>query len=142
MHRHCEYIQGSRQLWRGSSSRRICCDVDGVDSDSGFNSGHYYYEKSTHIISVIFFHLPLKQYQAPLSIGFLLGVLFITTNQMLILFAIFADHSQKAPPGALQQADKAMATFSFFLFLVYAAFTTMLATFRADIIKEGMTLFA
>lgn len=54
---------------------------------------------------------------------------------MLILFAIFADHSSKAPPGILQQADTAMAVFSFFLFLVYAAFTVMLAIFRDDIIK-------
>jgi hypothetical protein len=56
---------------------------------------------------------------------------------MLIVFAIFADHSAKAPPGILKQADEAMATFCFFLFIVYTAFTTMLATFRSEIIKES-----
>jgi hypothetical protein len=59
---------------------------------------------------------------------------------MLILFAVFVDHAQKAPPGALQQADNAMAAFSFFLFLVYAAFTIMLGTFRGDVIKEESAL--
>ena len=78
--------------------------------------------------------------QAPLSRGFLLSILFIMTNQLLILFAIFADHAAKAPDGILKQADTAMAVFSFFLFLVYGGFTMMLAAFRADIIKEGTTL--
>lgn len=63
------------------------------------------------------------------------------TNQLLILFAIFADHAGKAPAGILKQADTAMAVFSFFLFLVYAGFTMMLAAFRGDIIKEGTLIF-
>jgi hypothetical protein len=59
------------------------------------------------------------------------------TNQMLIIFAIFADLA--ADPSyapALTSAQEAMAVFSFFIFFIYASFGTMLAVFRNDVIKE------
>jgi hypothetical protein len=86
---------------------------------------------------------PLKtnyQFQAALSIGFFLGVVFVMSNQMLILFAIFTDRATKVgfAEGASQlQAQHAMAVFSFFLFLVYGFFGAVLAIFRNDVVKDG-----
>jgi hypothetical protein len=72
----------------------------------------------------------MRRYKSSLAIGFFLGVIFIMTNQMLILFAIFADHASTSR----RPAEEAMAVFCFFLFLVYAVFGSMLAVFRKDII--------
>ena len=61
------------------------------------------------------------------------------SNQMLILFAIFAERSQVvgATAGiAVQQAQQAMAVFSFFLWLVYGWFGLVLAIFRNDVVKQ------
>ena len=60
------------------------------------------------------------------------------TQQMLIVFAFFAEQAQDPTNSAdLTMSQEAMAVFAFFLFLVYASFGTMLAVFRLDIIKEG-----
>lgn len=62
------------------------------------------------------------------------------SNQMLILFAIFADRANQvglAEGVAQLQAQQAMAVFSFFLFVVYGFFGAVLAIFRNDIVKEG-----
>jgi hypothetical protein len=63
------------------------------------------------------------------------------TQQMLIIFAIFAERS-KDPTNSLaaEQAVQTMAVFSFFLFLIYAIFGSMLSVFRDDIIREGSSL--
>ena len=61
-------------------------------------------------------------------------------NQMLILFAIFADRAHQvglADGIAVQQAQQAMAVFSFFLFVVYGFFGAVLAIFRNDVVKDG-----
>ena len=72
-----------------------------------------------------------------LSIGFFLGVLFIMVQQMLILFAIFVDRSKiPGQSDSVVSSQQAMATFSFFLFLVYTVFGTLLAVFREDVLKK------
>ena len=61
------------------------------------------------------------------------------SNQMLILFAIFAERSQVVGASAgipVQQAQQAMAVFSFFLWLVYGFFGFILAIFRNDVVKQ------
>lgn len=59
------------------------------------------------------------------------------TNQMLIIFAIFAELSKSTGNTPAQtSSQEAMATFAFFLFVVYAGFGSMLAVFRNDVIKE------
>jgi len=73
-----------------------------------------------------------------MAIGFLLGIVFIMTQQMLILFAIFVERAQL--PNQSQTfigSQQAMAVFAWFLFLIYTAFGLMLAIFRDDVIKEG-----
>jgi len=78
----------------------------------------------------------MRRYQTALSIGFLLGVIFIMTQQMLIVFAIFAERSQDPKNSAvITQSEEAMSVFAFFIFFVYAVCATMLAVFRDDIIK-------
>lgn len=79
----------------------------------------------------------MRRYQASVSIGFLLGLIFVLSNQMLIIFGIFADRTNVDTETTIKQADGAMASFAFFLFLVYATFGTMLAVFRNDIIKDN-----
>lgn len=81
----------------------------------------------------------MRRYQTALSIGFLIGVIFIMTQQMLILFAIFADQANNSTNTLAQtQSQQAMAVFAFFLFLVYAAFGSMLSVFRQDVIKQDV----
>ena len=61
-------------------------------------------------------------------------------NQMLILFAIFADratHVGLADGVSQLQAQEAMAVFSFFLFVVYGFFGSVLAIFRNEVVKSG-----
>lgn len=60
------------------------------------------------------------------------------TQQMLIIFAIFTEQSKNSSNTlADTQSQQAMAVFSFFLFLVYASFGSMLAIFRDEIVKQG-----
>eukprot|EP00597_Dinobryon_sp_UTEXLB2267_P002776 CAMPEP_0170074476 /NCGR_PEP_ID=MMETSP0019_2-20121128/11773_1 /TAXON_ID=98059 /ORGANISM="Dinobryon sp., Strain UTEXLB2267" /LENGTH=93 /DNA_ID=CAMNT_0010284803 /DNA_START=329 /DNA_END=610 /DNA_ORIENTATION=+ len=59
------------------------------------------------------------------------------TQQMLILFAIFVERSQLIGESqTVKSSQQAMAVFSFFLFLIYAAFGLMLVVFRDDVIKD------
>eukprot|EP00599_Poterioochromonas_sp_BG-1_P007343 CAMPEP_0173151804 /NCGR_PEP_ID=MMETSP1105-20130129/11818_1 /TAXON_ID=2985 /ORGANISM="Ochromonas sp., Strain BG-1" /LENGTH=81 /DNA_ID=CAMNT_0014067289 /DNA_START=2126 /DNA_END=2371 /DNA_ORIENTATION=+ len=62
------------------------------------------------------------------------------TQQMLIIFAIFADRAQDQSASTTQiQSVEAMAVFAFFLFFIYAVFGSMLAVFRDDIIKQEIS---
>ncbi len=59
---------------------------------------------------------------------------------MLIIFAIFVERSQQSVDPASVSSQQAMAVFSFFIFLTYGTFGTLLAVFRDDIIKvEDLT---
>lgn len=74
----------------------------------------------------------------PLVIGAILGIIFIMCQQMLIIFAIFVDRSKI--PGespTVIASQQAVAVFAFFLFLVYAAFGALLATFRDVGLSKG-----
>ena len=60
-------------------------------------------------------------------------------NQMLILFAIFTERANRVglANGAAQlQSQHSMAVFSFFLFIVYSVFGSVLAIFRNDVVKQ------
>lgn len=60
------------------------------------------------------------------------------SNQMLIVFVFFADYAENSGADAVaQSAVRAMAAFSFFLFLIYTIFGMMLCAFRRDIIKDS-----
>jgi len=91
------------------------------------------------IIISVFGTVIMRRYKAALPIGIFLGVIFIVCQQMIILFAIYADLAGKAattPVNQVTQAKQAMAVFAFFLFLIYGFFGTLLATFRYDIIVD------
>mmetsp|Transcript_20155 Transcript_20155/g.19467 ORF Transcript_20155/g.19467 Transcript_20155/m.19467 type:complete len:204 (-) Transcript_20155:145-756(-) len=82
----------------------------------------------------------MRKFQAAVSIGFFLGVVFVMCNQMLILFAIFADRSTQVGESegmTVMRAQQAMAVFSFFLFIVYGFFGSVLAIFRNDVVKQA-----
>ena len=79
----------------------------------------------------------MRRYQTPIAVGFFLGVVVIMSNQCLILTAVFGEESSNKslnPDG--DPASGAFATFSFFLFVVYAVFAGMLAVFRDDLIHD------
>ena len=60
-------------------------------------------------------------------------------NQMLILFAIFTERANRvglANGTAQLQSQHSMAVFSFFLFIVYSVFGSVLAIFRNDVVKQ------
>jgi len=87
------------------------------------------------IIVSIIQTMVMRRYPTPLAVGGLLGVIFVMTQQMLILFVFFADYANNATSAIVKAAEQAMAAFAFFLFLVYGIFGTMLAVYRDDIIK-------
>ena len=56
---------------------------------------------------------------------------------MLIVFAIFADRITNGHHSDNVPIEKAMAVFSFVLFLAYGSFASLLLLFQKDIIKDG-----
>jgi hypothetical protein len=75
-----------------------------------------------------------------MATGLFLGVIFVMTQQMLIIFAIFVERSQvnaSTQTLAVTQSQQAMAVFSWFLFMIYAGFGMMLYVFRNDLVTEG-----
>ena len=80
----------------------------------------------------------LRRSHTPLAIGGLLGVTFIGCQQMLIIFAIFVERSHSAtdPNSAKALMQRAMAIFSFFVFIVWGIFGILLAVYRSDVIKD------
>lgn len=56
-------------------------------------------------------------------------------NQMLIIFAMFADRAQTDETKKLRDINAAVATFSFFLAVVYSIFGILLTIFRFDVVK-------
>jgi hypothetical protein len=80
----------------------------------------------------------LRRFNKALSVGILIGIIFVMVQQMLILFAFFAERSGNTnQPNSVIVSQQAMAVFSFFIFLVYLSFGTMLAVFRVDFIKAA-----
>jgi hypothetical protein len=62
------------------------------------------------------------------------------SSQMLIVFALFLDRIQNGHNGANDPVERAMAAFSFLLFLTYAFLGVLLLYFRREIVKEGVFL--
>lgn len=82
--------------------------------------------------------LVFRRYTRALPVGILMGIIFVMVQQMLILFAFFAERSQQANQlASVIVSQQAMAVFAFFLFLVYGAFGALLVVFRVDFIKEA-----
>lgn len=64
------------------------------------------------------------------------------SQQMLILFVIFVEHSQLGNDSLIvKQSEQAMAAFSFFLFFVYGIFGIILGVHRFSVIEEGKFTF-
>ena len=59
------------------------------------------------------------------------------SNQMLIVFAIFADRIENGHDGKNVSVEKAMAVFAFLLFVTYGSFAALLMIFQGDIVKDG-----
>jgi len=103
--------------------------------DSSVKQGNLSTHQTTQLSSFKYF----GQFRTSIAIGFLLGVIFILSNQMLILFAFFVDraHRKKNNSMSHSEAEKAFAAFSFMIFVIYTIFGIMLAVFRIEVIKQG-----
>lgn len=90
------------------------------------------------VVVSIFGSMVFRRYARALPVGVLMGIIFVMVQQMLILFAFFAERSQQTNqlPSVIV-SQQAMAVFAFFLFLVYGAFGSLLVVFRVDFIKEA-----
>lgn len=76
--------------------------------------------------------------QEAVPIGILLGVIFIISQQMLIIFAISAERAENSEEDeTIRRSQQALAVFCFFLFINYTLFGTTLAVFRDDVIAPG-----
>ncbi|EGB07151.1 hypothetical protein AURANDRAFT_65094 [Aureococcus anophagefferens] len=88
----------------------------------------------------------MRKFQTGFAIGIFLGVVTVMANQCLMMVAIFGQWSgnEDEDKESKKAADDTFTTFSFFLFVVYAFFASLLAVFRAsfgacfgnDLIKE------
>ena len=63
----------------------------------------------------------------------------VMSSQMLIVFALFVDRIQRGHHGNNEPVERAMAVLTFFLFIAYALFASLLIVFQKDIVKEGDT---
>ncbi|CAM9538021.1 unnamed protein product [Sphacelaria rigidula] len=83
----------------------------------------------------------MRKYRTSLAVGFFLGVVMIMSQTMLVLFAVFAGRASTSADDDEKPADRAFASFCFFLWIVYTAFAGMLAVFREDIIMDDSTKY-
>jgi hypothetical protein len=77
----------------------------------------------------------LRKYKTPLSIGALIGFIFVISNLCLILCAIFANVADVVEDDDVDRPYEAFATFQFFLFAVYSFFGISLSV-RGIIFKQ------
>ena len=76
----------------------------------------------------------MRKFQTGFAIGIFLGVVTVMANQCLMMVAIFGQWSgnEDEDKESKKAADDTFTTFSFFLFVVYAFFASLLAVFRAS----------
>mmetsp|Transcript_19510 Transcript_19510/g.36362 ORF Transcript_19510/g.36362 Transcript_19510/m.36362 type:complete len:172 (-) Transcript_19510:245-760(-) len=72
----------------------------------------------------------MSHFKSTYSIGMFAGVVFIMSNQMLLVFALFVERTKDNSDGDAKSAEGAMAAFSFFMFTIYAIFGAFLVLFR------------
>jgi hypothetical protein len=77
----------------------------------------------------------LRTHHNHLAIGIFGGIIFIMCSQMLIVFALYAEHAHKFVSEGHADAENAMCVFTFLLFLAFASFGGMLVAFQDDVIK-------
>jgi len=93
----------------------------------------------------------MRKYQTPLAVGFFLGVCVMMSVNMFSLFVLFLgaayieghaaedvarSEDVRDEAASTEASDKAIATFCFFLCLLYGIFSVLLARFRNHIVKE------
>ena len=79
--------------------------------------------------------MTLRKHHDHLSVGTFTGIIGVMTQQMLIIFAIYAEHaSQHASEGA-KDSENAMAAFSMLLFLAFVHFYFLLCAFKDDVAR-------
>jgi hypothetical protein len=79
-----------------------------------------------------------RQYQTPLALGYLLGVVLMMSQQCLILTAVFGGISDNdLDSEKAQAAGNAAAVFYFFLFVVYGGFGGLLMAFQHKLLESG-----
>lgn len=134
-------------------------DLDGTLQFAAMLSTLYYIGLTTSGFLI------LRKYKAPLTVGILIGLVFVMANLCLMLCAIFANiadvlddvsfekkslfhpltesndlyvlfSDSKKKKDEEDQPYEAFATFQFFLFTVYSIFGVSLTVFRNHLIEE------
>jgi hypothetical protein len=89
----------------------------------------------------------MRKYQTPLAVGFFIGVVIMMSLQMFTLSVLFAgaaylarQERDKGNESVSVHSNDAGSVFSFFMFVLYLAFSIVLIKHRNVIIKEGVTL--
>ena len=72
--------------------------------------------------------------------GIFTGVIIITCNQMVIVFALLIDRIEKRRNQNAEDAQISLAFFSFLLFVIYGVFSIVLTVFRHDILRDSKCL--
>jgi hypothetical protein len=89
----------------------------------------------------------MRKYQTPLAVGFFIGVVVMMALIMFMLFILFCGEAAvsriaraEGKKGTNVHSNEAAACFSFFMMVLYTAFSVVLVKHRNVIIKEGVTL--
>jgi uncharacterized membrane protein YkvI len=79
--------------------------------------------------------ITLRKHHNQLAVGMFMGIIFVMCSQMLIVFAVFAEHADQHSTVNAKDSENAMAVFSFFLFLAFTSFGGLLVAFQDEVIK-------
>ncbi|GAB9474459.1 hypothetical protein Gpo141_00011582 [Globisporangium polare] len=89
----------------------------------------------------------MRKYQTPVAVGFFIGVVIMMALQMFSLSVLFAgaaylarQERDKGDETTSVHSNDAASVFSFFMFVLYLAFSIVLIKHRNVIIKEGVAL--
>lgn len=81
----------------------------------------------------------LYRFRTALSVGFLIGASFMFSMQCLSL-AVLSGGNVSNPLEDKPSSEKAVVAFAVFLFLLYGAFSILLAVWRDDVINDSQSL--
>lgn len=103
----------------------------------------YNFTKGSVYYSVYFILIIRLKERNSFWIGIFIGVVFIMSNQMLIVFGFLVSRIRyDSDSGKIADVEKALAVFSFFLAFVLAVFCLLLLKHHKDIVsaQEGIAM--
>ena len=123
------------------ASMIVASSNDNVDSGSK-GAGFAAVWSMLMVLSLSWFvYKTLKVWRSAFSVGFSIGAMLTISQLFLCLFALFVGMTEEASKtggtSTLESDNRAMATFSFFLFVLYGFFGVLLAKYRQYVVVEA-----